>query len=55
MDLEKTGRDIIIGVSKVNFKVFVLPIERNDRFYNIGKEQYTELAFRYWAINGGPT
>jgi len=52
MDLEKTGRDIIIGISKVNFKIFFMPIERNDKMYNIGKQQYTELAFRYWAIYG---
>ena len=52
MDIEKTGRDLIIGISKVNFKVFFVPIERNDHLYNLGKSQYMELAFRYWAING---
>jgi len=52
MDLERTGRDLIIGISKVNFKVFFLPIERNDKYYKAGKEQYTELAFRYWVLKG---
>ena len=55
MDLENKDKDIIIGISKVNFKIFFMPILRDSKIYNIGKEQYTELAFRYWAINGGPT
>lgn len=52
MDIEKTTKDIIIGISKVNYKIFFMPIERNDKFYHIGKEQYNELAFRWWALNG---
>lgn len=50
MDLEGTNMDVIIGVSKVNFKVFFVRIQRGDEKYQIGKEQYEELAFKWWVL-----
>lgn len=50
MDLENTPKDLIIGISKVNYKIFFLPIERGSELYNLGKEQYTELAFKWWML-----
>lgn len=50
MDLEHTDRDIIIGVSKVNYKVFFVRIERGDEKYNLGRGQYEDLIFKYWAL-----
>lgn len=50
MDLEGTNEDMLIGVSKVNMKVFKLPIRRGDELYNLGKQQYQELAFKYWYL-----
>lgn len=50
MDIENTDIDIIIGISKTNFKLFYVPIKRGDDKYMLGKQQYTELAMKWWAI-----
>lgn len=52
MDLADRNNDMIIGISKVNFKVFKVPIKRGDKWYNSGLEKYKELAFRYWYLFG---
>lgn len=52
MDLENRSNDILIFISKVNFKVFKVPIKRGDKIYNEGKEKYKELAFRWWYLFG---
>lgn len=50
MDIEGRDRDVIIGISKVNFKVFFVKIERGDANYIKGLEDYLELAFKYWVL-----
>ena len=50
MDIAGSNQDILIGISKVNNKVFKLPIKRGDDFYNSGKEKYLELAFKWWYL-----
>lgn len=50
MDIAESNQDILIGISKVNKKVFKLPIKRGDDFYNSGKEKYSELAFKWWYL-----
>lgn len=50
MDLEDTDKDVIIGISKVNLKIFFIRIERGDELYELGKKQYQELAFKYWML-----
>lgn len=52
MDLEGRNNDILIGISKKNNQIFKIPIKRGDELYNLGKQQYQELAFRYWAYYG---
>lgn len=52
MDIAKTDLDVIIGISKVNFKIFKLVIKRGDKYHTEGVKQYQELAFHYWVING---
>ncbi len=52
MDLENRNNDILIGISKKNFKIFKIPIKRGDKLYNLGKQQYEELAFKYWCYFG---
>lgn len=52
MDLEGRNNDILIGISKKNNQVFKIPIKRGDKYYNAGKAQYQEIAFRYWAYYG---
>lgn len=52
MDIAKTDIDVIIGISKVNFKIFKLVIKRGDKYHTEGVNQYQELAFHYWVLNG---
>lgn len=50
MDIAGSDQDILIGVSKVNFKVFKVPIRRGDELYETGFKKYNELAFKWWAL-----
>lgn len=50
MDIAGSNQDILIGISKINNKIFKLPITRGDNFYNSGKEKYLELAFKWWYL-----
>lgn len=52
MDLENRNNDILIFISKVNYKIFKVPIKRGDALYNEGKKKYQELAFRWWYLFG---
>jgi len=44
--------DVLIGISKVNFKVFKLFINKGDAFYNSGMEKFTDIAFKWWTLFG---
>lgn len=52
MDLEGRNNDILIGISKKNNKIFKIPITRGDKLYQLGKQQYQELAFKWWYLFG---
>ncbi|MDX9847432.1 MAG: PD-(D/E)XK nuclease-like domain-containing protein [Tenuifilaceae bacterium] len=52
MDIADSNYDILIGVSKKNFKVFKTFIRRGDALYREGYEDYINLAYRWWLING---
>ena len=52
MDVEGTNRDFIYAISKKNCKVFKKFFERDDKYYQKGKEEYSELAFNWWCLNG---
>lgn len=52
MDIEGRSNDILIGISKKNNQVFKIPIKRGDELYRLGKQQYQELAFRWWTLYG---
>lgn len=52
MDLENRSNDIVIFISKVNHKIFKIPIKRGDKIYNDGKAKYQELSFRWWYLFG---
>ena len=53
MDISGAKQDVLIGISKENFKVFKLFIKKGDDFYNSGKEKYEDLAFKWHMIFGG--
>lgn len=50
MDIANSNEDFIYAISKVNFQVFSLHINRNDKTYERGKDKYSELAFLYWTL-----
>jgi hypothetical protein len=50
MDIAGSNQDVLIGVSKVNFKVFKVPIRRGDELYQSGLEKYNHLAFQWWTL-----
>ena len=50
MDIAGSNQDILIAISKVNFKVFKIPIKRGDEFFQSGQDKYRELAFQYWNL-----
>jgi hypothetical protein len=52
MDLEGRSNDILIFISKVNFKIFKVPVKRGGQLFNEGKAKYQELAFRWWYLFG---
>jgi hypothetical protein len=50
MDLEKRNNDILIFISKVNFKIFKVPVKRDSELFKEGKVKYRDLAFKYWSL-----
>lgn len=50
MDISGADHDVIIGLSKINFKVFIVPVTRAMGIYKSGLEKYQELAFRWWML-----
>ena len=52
MDIENKSNFIFIGISKVNHKIFKVPVKRGSELYNSGRAKYQELAFRYWYLFG---
>lgn len=52
MDLENRSNDILIFISKVNYKIFKVPVKRDGQIYKDGKAKYQELAFRWYYLFG---
>lgn len=52
MTLSGAQKDMLIGISKKNLKVFKIPINRDSEFFKSGMEKFQELAFRYWTLFG---
>ncbi len=52
MDLEDRNNDILIFISKVNYKIFKVPIKRGDQLFKEGKAKYQKLAFDWFCLFG---
>ena len=52
MDIAGSKQDILIAISKVNYKIFKVYINRESGWYKDGKAKYNELAFRWWLMFG---
>lgn len=52
MNIAGSNQDVLIGISKVNFNVFKVPIRRDDELFKSGFDKMTELSFKYWQMFG---
>ena len=52
MNIAGSRQDILIGISKKNFKVFKVPIRQGDKLHQRGTEKYEELAFKWFQLFG---
>lgn len=50
MTISGAPRDMIIGISKSNFKVFKVAISKESDLYISGMEKFRELAFKWWTL-----
>lgn len=53
MQLENSNADMLIGISKVNLKIFKIPIVRGDKLWQSGYEDAANLAHSYWQLFDG--
>ena len=60
MDISGNEKDMLIGISKNNFKVFKISLDKNAQIgtkardlYELGKQEYQDLAFKYWHLFDG--
>lgn len=52
MTIAGIDKMVLIGVSKVNYKVFKKFIRRGDDFFNSGYEKFRHLAWKYYMLFG---
>ena len=52
MTLSGHPRDVVIGISKKNFKVFKVFIKRGDPLFEKGMEEFRMLAYKYFTLFG---
>lgn len=51
MDITRSNRFIIIGISKTKYKTFDIQIKRGDNAYIRGKKDYLFYARYWWMVN----
>lgn len=50
MLISKAQRDMLIGISKVNHKIFKVPITVGSELYQSGYDKLSNLAFKWWTL-----
>lgn len=50
MDLEGRSNDILLFISKKNYRIFKVPIKRGDALFSEGKLKYQKLAFTHYSL-----
>lgn len=50
MDIAGSSEDVLIGISKVNFKIFKVFINRQSPWYTDGFAKYNDLSFRWHTM-----
>jgi predicted TIM-barrel enzyme len=46
------NNDMLIFISKVNYKIFYVPIKRGDELYNQGRKEYQDLLYNWYMMFG---
>ena len=54
MDIDGFKEDVVIGISKKNFKIFKIFINTDSELYKQGKDEYLHLAYK-WNLLFGET
>jgi hypothetical protein len=52
MDISGNKLDVVIGISKKNFKIFKVFIKDDSEIYLRGKSEYTYLAYKWYLLFG---
>jgi hypothetical protein len=52
MTIGESKQDVLIGISKKNFKVFKVPISRDSEMFKSGMNKVNELTFKWWQLFG---
>lgn len=52
MTISEADMDVLVGISKVNFKVFKKFIKRDDALFKSGMEKLNYLAYKYFLLFG---
>ncbi len=52
MNISGSTQDVLIGISKENFKVFTVKIKQGDKLWKSGQDKCFDLAFKYWEMFG---
>lgn len=52
MMIANSDRDVLLGISKKNLKVFRINITRDSSFFKDGFIKYNELAYRHYLMFG---
>lgn len=50
MSVSGAKKDMIIGISKINYKVFKIPVSRDSEIFKSGMEKFSDLGFKYWYL-----
>jgi hypothetical protein len=50
MDISGAEKDMLVGISKKNYQVFKIPIDRKSKMYIKGRESYSDLAFKWYSL-----
>ena len=50
MNIAESERHMIMGISKVNHKIFKIAVNRESEFYKSGMEKFREIAFKHWTL-----
>jgi hypothetical protein len=50
MNIAGSKKDVLIGISKVNFKVFKIFIGKDSEFYESGRQKYLDLSMKWYLL-----